>query len=76
MGLVVNFRRKLTRAENNRFTGEIPDSISESAQLEQVQIDNNSYISKFLTGLGKVRSLYRFSAYMVSFFQISVIRQS
>ncbi|XP_075492052.1 probably inactive leucine-rich repeat receptor-like protein kinase At5g06940 [Primulina tabacum] len=53
---------KLIRAENNRFTGEIPDSISESAQLEQVQIDNNSFNSKFPPGLGKVRSLYRFSA--------------
>ncbi|KAL0404952.1 UNVERIFIED_CONTAM: putative inactive leucine-rich repeat receptor-like protein kinase [Sesamum radiatum] len=53
---------KLIRAENNRFTGEIPDSISEADQLEHVQIDNNSFTSTFPLGIGKVRSLYRFSA--------------
>ncbi|KAL7097976.1 hypothetical protein ACP275_10G176400 [Erythranthe tilingii] len=53
---------KLVRAENNRFTGEIPDSISEAAQLEHVQIDNNSFTTKFPLGVGKLRSLYRFSA--------------
>ncbi|MCD7473476.1 hypothetical protein HAX54_015353 [Datura stramonium] len=53
---------KLIRAENNRFSGEIPDSISQAAQLEQVQIDSNSFTSKIPQGLGLIRSLYRFSA--------------
>ncbi|EYU39887.1 hypothetical protein MIMGU_mgv1a001546mg [Erythranthe guttata] len=53
---------KLIRGENNRFTGEIPDSISEAAQLEHVQIDNNSFTTKFPLGVGKLRSLYRLSA--------------
>ncbi|CAB4286775.1 unnamed protein product [Prunus armeniaca] len=33
-----------------------------AAQLEQVQIDNNSFSSKIPQGLGLVKSLYRFSA--------------
>ncbi|KAL3637305.1 hypothetical protein CASFOL_019604 [Castilleja foliolosa] len=48
--------------ENNKFSGEIPDSISKATQLEHVQIDNNSFTSKFPFGLGKVKTLYRFSA--------------
>ncbi|CAA3006648.1 probably inactive leucine-rich repeat receptor kinase At5g06940 [Olea europaea subsp. europaea] len=59
---------KLIRAENNRFTGEIPDSLLEAAQLEQVQIDNNSFVSKIPQGLGKIRSLYRFSASLNGFY--------
>ncbi|XP_049363612.1 probably inactive leucine-rich repeat receptor-like protein kinase At5g06940 [Solanum verrucosum] len=55
-------RIKLITAENNNFSGEIPDSISGAAQLEQVQIDNNRFASKIPQGLGLIRSLYRFSA--------------
>ncbi|KAL6506026.1 hypothetical protein OROHE_022745 [Orobanche hederae] len=53
---------KLIRGENNRFDGEIPDSISGAPQLEHVQIDNNSFTTKFPFGVGKIKTLYRFSA--------------
>ncbi|GAA0166698.1 transmembrane signal receptor [Lithospermum erythrorhizon] len=53
---------KLIRAENNRLSGEIPDSISKAIELEQVQIDNNSFSSRLPNGLGQLRNLYRFSA--------------
>ncbi|GAB4843823.1 hypothetical protein Ancab_013785 [Ancistrocladus abbreviatus] len=59
---------KLIRAETNRFSGEVPDSISMAAQLEQVQIDNNNFSGRIPRGLGVIKSLYRFSASSNAFY--------
>ncbi|ONK68502.1 uncharacterized protein A4U43_C05F12430 [Asparagus officinalis] len=51
---------RVIRAENNQFSGEIPESVA--VPLEQVQIDNNSFSGKIPLALGKINTMYRFSA--------------
>lgn len=59
---------KVIRAENNRFTDQVLETISQAARLEQVQIDNNSFTGEIPRGLGMLRSLYRFSASQNDFY--------
>ncbi|KAL6845781.1 hypothetical protein ACP4OV_024356 [Aristida adscensionis] len=57
---------RVIRAENNRFSGrlpELPDTGGQS-RLEQVQVDNNLLAGGIPQSIGLVRTMYRFSASM------------
>ncbi|TVU15627.1 hypothetical protein EJB05_39157, partial [Eragrostis curvula] len=55
---------RVIRAQNNRFSGRLPELPGSGGQsrLEQVQLDNNSFSGGIPNSIGQVRTMYRFSA--------------